>query len=113
MVKALKLFAKNHKQLDQICQPQQKSGLFSQRRKNDVNVIKASTKQKEGCRVPKGPIHNTFNEFIETELFNYKNIIEENFHASTMKDYKFLRVENDYVHTMNTQNSCDLGKIRK
>ena len=63
--------------------------------------------------MPKGPIHNTFNEFIETELCNYKNTIEENFHASTMKDYKFLRVENDYVHTMNTQNSCDLGKIRK
>lgn len=48
IVKALKLFAKNHKQLDKICKVKNPKSIFSRKRNNGINFIKASTKQKEG-----------------------------------------------------------------
>jgi hypothetical protein len=66
-------------------------GIFSKRRINEYDVIKASTKQKEGKKVPKGPNNQNFNEFIEKELTNYKETIEFNFQKSTLKQFRFPR----------------------
>jgi hypothetical protein len=61
--------------------------------------------------VPKGP--STYNEFIEKELVNYRKQIELRFLSSELKQYQFYRVNECVTYTLNTNNSCDLGKIER
>ena len=55
------------------------------------DIIKASTQQKCGKKVPQGPKKTIYNKQIEEELDNYRLEIEKRFEKSQIRSYNFLR----------------------
>ncbi len=86
-MKALKLFAKNHHELEKVSDPHSRRVLsFDGRTQN----IPASTFEKCGGTVPPGP--KFVNEIVEKELANYKAEVENKFKASIINtEYIFPR----------------------
>mmetsp|Transcript_12189 Transcript_12189/g.8876 ORF Transcript_12189/g.8876 Transcript_12189/m.8876 type:complete len:100 (-) Transcript_12189:36-335(-) len=94
LVKALKLFAKNHQQLDKVKNPDkgQHRRVLSSDGRTINNNIAASTYEKCGGSVPKGP--KFVNEAVEKELEIYKKEVEEKCKTSYMyNNYVFPRKE--------------------
>ena len=95
MLKALKLFAKNHQELEKVSDPNKafnnKRVLSYDSRTHATNKnIPASTFEKCGGLVPAGP--KFINEVVEKELSNYKLELEAKFKSSTMNNnYEFTR----------------------
>ena len=102
IVKALKLFAKNHKRLDRVYR-NKKSPIFGRRKNKKVDradAIKASTRQKSGEK-PKGPIIQ--NQRVDYELLSFKAKVEECYSYGRTRNYKFPRYSDDEViYTANT-----------
>ncbi len=95
MLKALKLFAKNHQELEKVSDPSKaninKRVLSYDSRTQSTNKnIPASTFEKCGGTIPAGP--KFVNEAVEKELSNYKLELEAKFKSSTMNNnYEFPR----------------------
>lgn len=97
MMKALKLFAKNHQELEKVSDPEKgvNRRVLSYDSRSNQNVP-ASTFEKCGGTVPSGP--KFVNELVEKELSNYKQEVEVKFKTSIMNNnYVFLR-RNNYLH---------------
>lgn len=92
MMKALKLFAKNHHELEKVSDPDKSRRVLSYdgRRVSTTGNIPASTYEKCGGTVPCGP--KFVNELVEKELANYKLEVEAKFKQSHMNNnYVFER----------------------
>ena len=95
MLKALKLFAKNHQELEKVSDPNKaninKRVLSYDCRTQSTNKnIPASTFEKCGGSIPAGP--KFVNEVVEKELSNYKLELEAKFKSSPMNNnYEFPR----------------------
>ena len=88
MVKALKLFAKNHHELEKVSDPEkgnQRRVLSYDGRSGAPSInVPASTYEKCGGTVPAGP--KFVNELVEKELSNYKVEVEQKFKCSLMNN---------------------------
>lgn len=91
-MKALKLFAKNHQQLEKASDPNRgyHRRVLSQDGRTVNNNVAASTYEKCGGTIPIGPKY--VNDLVEKELESYKKEVEEKFKISYMNNsYKFPR----------------------
>lgn len=97
-MKALKLFAKNHQQLEKAHDPDKghhRRVLSSDGRTANNNVA-ATTNEKCGGTVPIGP--KFINHIVEKELEIYKKEVEDKFKSSYMNNtYQFPR-KNQYSY---------------
>jgi hypothetical protein len=89
MLKALKLFAKNHQQLEKVSDPSKANNnkrvlSYDSRTQNNNKNIPASTFEKCGGTIPAGP--KFVNEVVEKELSNYKLELEAKFKSSNMNN---------------------------
>lgn len=95
MVKALKLFAKNHQELEKVSDPEKNAGnrrVLSYDSRTGNGNVPASTFEKCGGTIPSGP--KFVNELVERELANYKAEVEIKFKDSVMNaEYVFLRTK--------------------
>ena len=92
MLKAMKLFAKNHQELEKVSDPEKgvNRRVLSYDGRSTSNNVAASTYEKCGGTVPGGP--KFVNELVEKELANYKVEVELKFKSSTMNNtYEFSR----------------------
>eukprot|EP00347_Sterkiella_histriomuscorum_P014833 403359352 len=93
LMKALKLFAKNHQQLEKAQDPQKGQHhrrILSQDGRTANLNIPAYTHERNGQPIPKGP--KFYNKLVEKELEIYKKEVEEKFKNSYMNNtYQFPR----------------------
>lgn len=94
MMKALKLFAKNHQELEKVSDPDKGNNRrvlsYDGRKHPQSSNIPASTFEKCGGTVPSGP--KFVNDLVEKELANYKIEVEQKFKVSQMNStYVFAR----------------------
>jgi len=99
MMKALKLFAKNHHELEKVSDPEKghnRRVLSYDNRtaaaSSSIKNVPASTFEKCGGTIPSGP--KFVNELVEKELANYKAEVEIKHKASVMNsEYVFERTK--------------------
>jgi uncharacterized protein YpmS len=91
MMKALKLFAKNHQELEKVSDPEKGNHgrrVLSYDSRSSPSNVPASTFEKCGGTIPSGP--KFVNELVEKELSNYKAEVEIKYKASIMNtEYVF------------------------
>ena len=92
-MKAFKLFAKNHQELEKVSDPDKvplNRRVLSYDSRTSTGNVPASTFEKCGGTIPSGP--KFVNELVEKELANYKAEVETKYKASVMNaEYVFLR----------------------
>lgn len=97
-MKALKLFAKNHHELEKFSDPEKVANrrVLSYDGRASTN-IPASTFEKCGGNIPAGP--KFINEGVEKELSNYKIEVESKFKSSLMNNsYIYPRSSSSFTN---------------
>jgi len=101
MMKALKLFAKNHHELEKVSDPEKGHNrrVLSYDNRTASTNVPASTFEKCGGTIPSGP--KFVNELVEKELANYKAEVETKYKASVMNsEYVFERTKSIHNEVM-------------